>query len=209
MIHLKNISNPDTIKNIIFDFGGVILPIDYSLTQKAFMKLGLKDASKTLTQLFQQYEKGLLTTNDFLSRLSLFLPDTVEKQQIIDAWNALILDYVPHKLELVKKLKEQYRVVLLSNTNELHFIDFTQKLKRQTTYNCLNEILHQTYYSHHLHMRKPDAEIFEKVLHLEGFKPEETLYFEDTAEHVHTAVSLGIQAKLITTQAPIEHYFVQ
>jgi putative hydrolase of the HAD superfamily len=85
------------IKNIILDFGGVILNINYHLTIAAFKNLGISDFDQIYSQakqnhLFDAYESGKIDSSTFLNELSNYLGNNYSHSQITDAWNAMLLD---------------------------------------------------------------------------------------------------------------------
>ena len=80
------------IKNIIFDLGGVILNLNYQLTSSAFKKLGVKNfdnyySQKEQVDLFNSFEKGLISPNEFVISVQKILPNYISKNNIISAWN--------------------------------------------------------------------------------------------------------------------------
>ena len=186
-----------SIKNIIFDFGGVILNIDYKLTEAAFAKLGLTDFEKIYSQatqkeLFDALEKGLITPDTFRKEIREFLRGDITDEQIDGAWNAMLLDLPEERVTLLEKLKTKYRIFLLSNTNEIHFDSFSAYMKNKFNRNIFGEVFESAYLSHRLKMRKPDAEIFEFVLRENNLKNSETLFIDDSIQHIEGANRLGI-----------------
>lgn len=190
------------IKNIIFDLGGVILNIDFKKTESAFKLLGWESFSEHITQfhitdLFEKYETGRIDDLQFLEGISGLMGKPAEHEHVINAWNALLLDFPPRRIELLKKLKTQYRTFLLSNTNALHLQAFQQRLHDQEGV-YLEDIFEKAYYSHVVRLRKPSAEIFELVLKENNLDPEETLFIDDTASNFEGAKKLGIQTHYLT-----------
>lgn len=183
------------IKNIIFDIGGVILNLDYTKTLKAFQELGVSNLDKSVyeTPLFTDYEKGLISSQTFRTEASRQFDITVTDQQFDDAWNAMLLDLPLERLQIIQKLSERYRTFILSNTNAIHKVAFEAKIQCVSTLKSLDEITQKAYYSHQIHDRKPNASIFRTVLQENNLLPQETLYLEDTHQHIQTAESLGIQ----------------
>lgn len=186
-------------KNIILDLGGVLLNLDYQKTIDAFIQLGIKDFDELYTQLsqehlFDEYEKGNINCQDFINGLKNYLPSEVTEQEIIDAWNAMLLDFPKERIELLEKLNSMYNLVLLSNTNKIHVEAFLKILEQENGHKSLDPFFNTVYYSCDMGMRKPDAEIFEKVCELEGFLPEETIFIDDSPQHVEGAKSIGINA---------------
>jgi glucose-1-phosphatase len=185
------------IKNIIFDLGGVIMNIDFALTIKAFGKLGFKDFSQYLTQFtiapfLKEYEIGNISHADFIKGVQALSTRELTEKEIVDAWNALLLDFPEERVALLKKLKNKYRLFLLSNTNELHHDEFQRRF-RQLTGGPLEDIFEKTYYSHTARMRKPHAAIYQLVLDENGLVPAETLFVDDTASNMQGATETGLQ----------------
>lgn len=186
-------------KNIIFDLGGVILNIDYSLTEKAFAKLGISDF-KTMfsqaqqTQLFDNYEKGFISSNTFRAELKKYLQKDTSDKIIDEAWNAILLDLPQERIEFLKKIKLTHRTFLLSNTNDIHIETINTYLKKEYGLADLSSLFEKMYLSYEIGMRKPDAEIFELVLQENNLVPSETLFIDDSIQHVEAAKNLGINA---------------
>jgi glucose-1-phosphatase len=187
------------IKNIIFDLGGVILNIDYQLTIDAFKRLGFYNFDAVFTQakqtgIFDKLDKGLITPMEFRDGVRELAGKSYTNEQIDDAWNAMLLDFPVHRLKLLEKVHAQYRTFLLSNTNQIHIDVYNQILLKTFGVKDLSHFFEKEYYSHVIHMRKPDAEIFEFILNQNGLNAEETLFIDDTEQHVVGARKMGINA---------------
>lgn len=187
-----------TIKNIIFDFGGVVLNIDYKLTENAFAKLGLKDFDKIYFQakqkeLFDVFEKGLISPADFRREIKKFIDGNVFDFQIDAAWNSMLLDLPEERVRLLDKLKKKYRLFLLSNTNEIHFTAFTAYMRKKFNREIFSDVFEKTYFSNKVNMRKPDAEIFELVLRENKLNKEETLFIDDVIQNIEGANKVGLK----------------
>ena len=180
------------IKNIIFDFGDVFINLDKTATFREMQKFGLNSITPELDSLCKNYEKGLISSTLFLSETSAIFPKA-SKQELTKAWNAILLDFPSHRLNYVESIasKESHRLFLLSNTNELH-IDFVRKQMGEVDFNRFKNLFEKFYLSHEIHMRKPDREIFDFVLDENGLNPVETLFIDDTAENIQTALQLKI-----------------
>ena len=185
-------------KNIIFDLGGVLLNIDYSKTVQAFGKLGLINPEQAFNkevqaELFRDFECGRISNSDFLAILNRHIPKA-NTAQIVDAWNALLLDFPASRFDFLKSLAKDYRLFLLSNTNSIHLEKFRTIIEESVGWNNFIELFQGVGYSHELKARKPDADIFQKMLSRYHLNPAETLFIDDTEMHVLTARSLGIEA---------------
>jgi len=187
------------IKNIIFDLGGVIINIDYNITIEKFKLLGIKNFDNLYTQLrqdpwFDLYDKGGISSDQFVSIIKKYLPSDVSPEQIIDAWNAMLLDFPPERADLLRKLKTKYRTFILSNTNELHIDYYFSLLEKWYGISDMSPFFEKQYYSYLMGKRKPDAEIFEFVLQDSRLNPRETLFIDDSIQNVNAAAGCKIVA---------------
>ncbi|HUX53093.1 MAG TPA: HAD family phosphatase [Williamwhitmania sp.] len=188
-----------SIRNIIFDLGGVILPIDYHLTIQKFEEFGFTNFQETFTQatqidLFDKLDKGLVEPEVFRTTIRTIAGKNLSDSQIDEAWNAMLLDFIPSRLNVLARVKEHYKTFLLSNTNAIHYSVYLKQLKEQTGIESLANFFNKEYYSHLIHLRKPDRETFELILNENGLKPEETLFIDDTLQHVEGARKAGLKA---------------
>ncbi len=184
-------------KAIIFDLGGVLLNIDFQLSEKAFTELGIENFADFFNQfhsndLFKRLETGMddqLFYDDLRTATGLSLTN----EQIRDAWNALLLDYRPDSVALLPKLKEKYKLYLLSNTNEIHLQEFQRRYEAWRPGQAFDDLFDAAYYSHRIGHRKPNASAFEYVLQKHDLVPAETIFIDDSINNIEAAQQLGIQ----------------
>ena len=193
------------IKNVIFDFGGVIFDIDFSLCNKSFMKLGIENIESRYLQaqeknLFNELEKGKITSKNFCEKIRKLSNVFIKDEEIINAWNSLLVGYKKDRLELLENIKLFYRTFLLSNTNKIHYDAYLQMLKDNHGYNGLSTLFEETYFSHQIGMRKPEREIFEFVLNGKKLIPEETVFIDDNKLNIEAARKLGIVAYFLDVE---------
>jgi glucose-1-phosphatase len=191
-------TNSEKIKNIIFDLGGVIINIDYNLTAKAFEQMGISNFEQLFSQakqsdLFDLYEKGKISSAEFREAIKKIIGSNYTDELIDKAWNALLLDIPPQRLQLLENVKSKYNTYLLSNTNDIHIETFNVYLKQTFDIPNLQAFFHKLYLSYKVGMRKPDAEIFELVLSENNLNPAETLFIDDSIQHIESAKKLGVQ----------------
>jgi glucose-1-phosphatase len=190
--HTKN------YKNIIFDLGGVILNIDYALTAKAFEQIQLENFDALFSQakqqtLFDKYEKGEISSAAFRQELKKNCKIGVSDTDIDRAWNAMLLDLPKERLTILQKIKKTHRSFLLSNTNEIHIDAFHNYLLNDFKTPDLTAYFEKMYLSYKVGMRKPDAELFQLVLNENKLIAQETLFIDDSIQHIESAKKLGIQ----------------
>lgn len=181
------------IKNLILDFGDIFINLDKLGTARAMQKFGFTKITPELDQLFKNYEKGLVTSKYFLETTKQIFPKA-SKQDLTNAWNAILLDFPDQRLEFLESLKEskEYRLFLLSNTNDIH-MEFVKKQMGTTKYNRFKNCFDFFYLSYEINMRKPDKKIFEFVLNSNNLIAEETMFVDDTKENTDAASLFGIK----------------
>lgn len=189
----------DGIKNIIFDLGGVILNIDYEKTINEFKKLGVDDFQKIFSQaeqnkISEDFEKGLIPEEKFYQSILSKSEKHFTKNQFKLAWNAMLLDFPLERLKLLKRIKEKYRIFLLSNTNETHLMAFYEQLEKIYGVEKFKHLFERVYYSHLIKLRKPNTEVYNYVMEENSLKKEETLFIDDSIKNVEGALKSGIHA---------------
>ncbi len=185
------------IKNIIFDFGGVVLDIDPQLTVNEFIKLGFTNFAKLMSPEFTEeiigkFERGILTPELFRTKLKTFLEIDVTDQELDDAWNSLLYDIPSERIEIIEKVKKNYSIFLLSNSNEIHYDLYIRDLQLRFGYREFDELFDKAYFSFDLHLIKPNPEIYEFVLNQHGLIPEETLFIDDNSSNISAARKVGL-----------------
>jgi putative hydrolase of the HAD superfamily len=199
------------IRHIIFDLGGVLLNIDYSLTEQAFIEAGIENFGELYSQLqqsdlFDKWETGQMTREEFVAGLQKASNHTITEAQIWKAWNAMLLDFPIRRLQLLQQLHLYYDLFLLSNTNEVHEETFNNILLQAHGIPNIGVFFDKVYYSHRVGLRKPGKEIFQRILDDNGLKPEHTLFIDDSPQHIATAKELGIQTIFLEKGMTIEEH---
>ena len=184
-------------KAIIFDLGGVILNIDYRLTIAAFEKLGVKNADlfyskKEQNPIFDKLEIGAITPSSFLIALQKYCPKT-NKSEVEKAWCAMLLDLPESRLNHIQKLSKNYKIFLLSNTNEIHFNAF-RKMIGEKRWLKFSSLFTKMYLSHEIGFRKPNKEAFQIILDENKLKANEVFFIDDSPQHIESAKTIGIQS---------------
>ena len=179
------------IKTIIFDFGDVFINLDKAATLRELEKLEIKSFSEEDLNQNMAYEKGLLTSDEFVGAYLKTYPH-VTKEGFKKSWNSILVDFPKSRLDFIRKLSKEkkYKLILLSNTNHIHIdwvkenVAFFEDFK-----NCFDAF----YLSQEINMRKPEPSIYQFVLEKHDLKPEETLFIDDTKENTDAAANLGIK----------------
>ena len=152
-----------TVKNIIFDLGGVILDLGFERMVNSFENLGIKD--------FSAY----------------FNPQIIEEN-----WNLILKDFQKERMDLLTELSADFSLYLFSNMNAIHAKCFEQRCIEEMA-QPLSTYFRKTYYSHDLHLRKPTVESFQEVLRQSNLKADETLFIDDNADNILGAQAAGLK----------------
>jgi len=188
MVRLKG------IKNIIFDFGGVLVDLKPQACLDAFAALGLPQVADYLTPYghkgpFGKVENGDIDLHQFRDEIRETFKVDLTDHQIEEAWGAFLLHTPLNKIQMVHELAKTYRVFLLSNTNPIHI----RKLEEFDAAGYpVSECFEKLYLSYEVGMSKPGRAIFEYVLNDAGMLPEETLLVDDAPANCRTAAELGM-----------------
>lgn len=201
-------------KNIVFDLGNVLINVNLSLTYKKFVELGLNNIERQAfynkfveNGLLFNFEKGLFRRPQFYDKVRFALEHNFTDEEIYKAWNELLLEIPQNRIDLLYQLKSDYKLYLLSNTNEIHLDIILHRLVNKYKRDIFSEIFTHEYYSHHLHMRKPDVNIFHYIIKHAGFNPSETLFIDDAPDNIQAANSLGIIGYLIDRETDVTSLF--
>jgi putative hydrolase of the HAD superfamily len=194
------------IKNIIFDWGGVITDLHFDVTKNAFLELGLAIFDETVPHdpndsLFIPFETGKISPSEFHDKIrnlsKVYLSDDI----IDNAWCALLGELPVERWEILEKAAKYFRTFILSNTNAIHQPYYYGKIEKLYGTYGYAHLFEKTYFSFELGLRKPNADIFEYVLKDSGIDPSETMFIDDFEENILTAKSLGFQT--IHLKAPL------
>jgi glucose-1-phosphatase len=177
---------------IVFDLGNVLLPFDYSKMVKQFSKLK-PGAGDKFVKLYQdnyeyhrQYERGEVSTEQFLDTMVNWLDNSLTKEEFCRVFSD-IFSLNQNVIDLLPKLKENYMLCLLSNTNEIHekygyqheeFLNYFDKL----------------FLSHKVGAVKPEEKIYRTVEAFTKKPSDEHLFIDDVAEYGKGAIRCGWDA---------------
>lgn len=189
------------IKNLLFDLGGVIMDIDKERCVAAFEALGLPDADSYFGNYsqhgpFMQIESGLITVDEFHRQLHQAIIEPVTDHQIDRAFCEFLIGIPQNRLEALRQLRKDYKIYLLSNTNEIMWkskiADEFRKEGRQR-----EDYFDGMVTSFEAKSMKPDYRIFEYALEQLGIKADETLFLDDSQRNLDAAAALGFKTLLI------------
>ncbi|MBI4649564.1 MAG: HAD family phosphatase [Bacteroidia bacterium] len=185
------------IKNIIFDFGGVIIDLDMERSFCAFKALGVPGFEIIKNQMSNRkliisLEKGEITPEVFRNELRKLAGKQIPDNALNKAWNALLLDIPHERIALLEKLKKKYRIFLMSNSNKIHYDYYVSRLKEVHGYAHFEEIFEKAYFSFNTGLYKPDIKFYDLLVSEQNLIPFETLFIDDTLQNTESANKAGL-----------------
>lgn len=188
----------ENIKNIIFDFGGVLVDLDKPRCIEAFNRIGFPQAATLVDSYYQQgifclLETGKITPDAFCNEVRAMTGNTASDKEIWNAWNLLLAGIPAYRLEALLELGKHYTLYLLSNTNQIHW-EYSAEHHFKYQGHTVNDYFKQIFLSYEMHMAKPDTAIFTEVIKQSGVDLTETLFIDDSHANCEAARSVGLNS---------------
>lgn len=186
------------ITTLLFDLGGVLYNLNPMRSQQALLSCGIDMGTTDFMTLdpsspIDAFERGHLSKNDFLKRLQQKGKPGLSLEQCEQACCAILSGFTRARLEYLQQLKRDYKLYLLSNTNVLHIEYITEQLQQQFDGMGWNDIFVRTFLSYELGLRKPEVDIYKRVIDVATLNPEETLFIDDLKANTDAAAQCGLQ----------------
>lgn len=190
------------IKTVIFDLGKVLIPFDFSLGYRAMEKFCCYPAAEIpkrigATDLVHRFETGLVEPHDFVEQLSRILDLRVTYDQFCEIWSSIFLPDTLVPESLLAGIGERYRLLVLSNTNAIHF-----EMVRQS-YPLLRHF-DDLILSYEVKAMKPSPAIYREAIARAQCRPEECFFTDDIPAYVEGARREGIDAVQFQSCAQLE-----
>ncbi len=210
----KNMTqNFEQIQNLIFDFGGVIIDIDYEAVRNAFENIGMEDTRSFYqhddhSKLVKDLETGLISEDAFRKIIIQKINNHVTPEMFDNAWNAIIKDVPAERVTLIDELSKHFRLYLLSNTNIIHYRKYMRDFEKKHG-KSLRDIFQKAYFSHEIKLRKPDKSIFTYVLNNAGISANKSLFIDDSENNIKAAEEVGLKTLYKPQHEELTDYFKQ
>lgn len=205
------------MQNIFFDLGGVLYNLNTRKSLGRFAELGMPIPKHILEetkpfngaptghpifQLIHKVDIGEVQGPEFLEIISRQCAAGTTHEQVLEAYNGLI-EVPESRLELLKKLKQHYRLYLVSNIGDLHW-EAACQLAKEKGYDLI-ELFDQCFCSYQMRVAKPDLAFFEQAVEQSGVAPAKTLYIDDSPINIEAGKVVGLQGYLIEANTLEKH----
>ncbi|MBO4738554.1 MAG: HAD family phosphatase [Bacteroidales bacterium] len=185
------------INTIIFDFGGVLLGLDKPACLKAFKDLGCDEIEYYLDNCRQQgffldFEEGKISNEEFFAQLKKLIGNKATQKEIEHAYLQFLTDLPAYKLDLILKLHQKYKIILLSNINQFVF-EYCRKKYFEQNGHSIDDFFDKVYLSYQLGICKPDEQIYRLMIADSNLVPEQCFYLDDGMANVEMGKKMGFQ----------------
>lgn len=185
-------------KALIFDLGNVVYKISFDHAFRHWAKAAKADFKKikdtyAFDEYYDRFEKNQITSSEFKNHLMEKLKIKFEGDAFEQGWASIYEDIIPGIPALLAKLKKNYRLVALTNTNAVHYPVWAAK------YTKTLEIFERVFSSHISQHRKPEPAAYQVVLDYLQMPPAQTWLFDDNPDNVDAAKKMGINTVLVTS----------
>lgn len=160
-----------------------------------------------LTDFHKDYEVGRIDSDGFRDAVRGYFQQDWTDEKVDELWNSLLLKIPSERLELILKLRENFQVGVLSNTNLIHIKAVNKILWEDHSLENFDPIFDWVFLSHEMGLAKPSAEIYEKMLVDLGTSADRVVFFDDLIANIEGAKEVGIQAVHVTGPEVIFDYF--
>jgi len=172
--------------------------MDFKLTESKFKELGFTGFNPSYSVeegegIFRRLEGGKISISEFIANLKKHLPPGVTDEEILNAWNVMLLDIPPQRIRLLEEVRKSYRIFILSNSNEIHYNYYLEKFRNNFGYESFLNLFEKIWLSFQIHLQKPSKEIFEYVIRDGNLDPSETLFIDDSIQHTEAAGNVGLK----------------
>ncbi len=189
-------------KAIIFDLGRVLVHFDFQRGYRALEGLCPYAAAEIPGRIFpaelvRRFETGLIGPRDFYAEFSKLLDLTIDYSRFCEIWNCIFTEALLPE-SLLESLAARYRLVLLSNTNPIHFESI------RAAFPHLLRHFHRMVLSYEVKAMKPQPEIYRAAIEAADCRAEECFFTDDILQYVEAARELGIDAVQFESREQIE-----
>ncbi len=199
------------IKAVIFDFGNVIINIDFNRIYQTFAQLTGKSpefVAQKISEydLFRKYETGQFSDDEFREIIRQTIGFPLSNAEVDFAWNAILLDIPQNRIQLLKDLRRKYPVFLLSNTNNIHILASNAYLKAKHDIDSIHDLFDEVFLSYKMGLWKPDVEIYQAVNQKLNLSPNQVLFLDDNPKNIESATDFGWKTILVEQTSDMTEY---
>lgn len=187
------------IDAVIFDFGNVLIDLDYPKVIRKFSEVAKKNQEEieelvVTAPVLQKFEMGMIGPDEFRASINSLLGTRMGERQFESIWNSMLKSITKERMDKVLKIGQKYDTYILSNTNMIHEIAYEEMIMEATGRYSLRDFVKEVYYSHEIGMRKPNLNCYKFVVDDIGLYASRMLFLDDRLDNVEGAQRAGMKA---------------
>lgn len=184
---------------IIFDFGNVLIDLDYPRVIREFSEVAAKNQHEieelvVTAPILQRFERGMSTPAEFRKEINGLLGTQLPEAKFDAIWNSMLKSVTKERLDKVLKIGEKYDTYILSNSNLIHELAFEEMIMEETGMPSIRDFVKEAFFSHEVGMNKPHMNIYEHVIEEIDNYPSRMLFLDDRLDNVEAAQKAGMKA---------------
>lgn len=184
---------------IIFDFGNVLIDLDYPRVIREFSEVASKNQHEieelvVTAPILQRFERGMSTPAEFRKEINGLLGTRLPEAKFDAIWNSMLKSVTKERLDKVLKIGEKYDTYILSNSNLIHELAFEEMIMEETGMPSIRDFVKEAFFSHEVGMNKPHMNIYEHVIEEIDNYPSRMLFLDDRLDNVEAAQKAGMKA---------------
>ena len=184
---------------IIFDFGNVLIDLDYPRIIQEFKKVANKNQENIRklvmdSKILNKFETGQIEPEKFHAAVNQILATDLSESEFERIWNSMLKSITNERMEKVLKIGERFDTYILSNSNITHELAFEAMVVEATGRDSIRDFVKEAYFSHEVGMRKPNQDFYEFVIDDISNYPSRLLFLDDRLDNIEAARSAGMKA---------------
>ncbi len=194
------------IEAIIFDFGEVIIELDYPKVIDGFSKEANKNIDEinelvVTSPILKEFEVSKITPDEFRAGVNNLLGMSLDDVTFDATWNLMLKNLPKERMDILEVVGKRFDTYVLSNSNVIHEKAYNQMILDVTGKPSLHEFVNKAYFSQDIGMRKPGKECYQLVIDEIGLDPSKLLFLDDRQDNIEGAKSCGINTVHVTDAA--------
>jgi len=187
------------IDAIVFDFGNVLIDLDYPRIIREFRKVAQKNQNNieklvVNAKVLRAFETGQIGPKRFRAEVNRILDVKLPESEFDKIWNSMLKSISKDRLDKVLEIRKKYKTYILSNSNIIHELAFEEMVMEATGMPSIRDFVDEAYFSHEIGMRKPDADCYSFVIDDIDLYPSRMLFLDDRLDNIEAARKAGMKA---------------
>lgn len=191
------------IEAVIFDFGEVIIELDYPRVIAGFSEVASKNIEEihelvVTAPILKEFEVNKISTSEFRAGVNDLLGMSLDDVTFDAIWNSMLKNLPKERMDILAQVGERFDTYILSNTNVIHEKAYNKMILDVTGKPNLHEFVNKAYFSQDIGLRKPGKECYQHVIEDIGLEPEKMLFLDDRLDNIEGARSCGLKTVHVT-----------